>query len=752
MPKREATIEIPQFPVGPTSSRMVTPDQVFRRVLNLRATPEGGLRSVNVPLPWVPALAGGPPSGPVANPSPTLPFSYGRTHGIFHCRAMDGQRDILLLHTEGTDGGDTGEIWEWRGWAYHWKRLIGPTNAAIDAELQTPRVEDWPTQFVSTPTGVVIIPCRSRAYFYDGVRILPLGYDHAPGAPVGNGPQSSGQTWLSAIASVSTSVNDTGYAMDGLVGNIPSQVHPLFRYGRIGTIDTPGNVSTLSEDGEQDNTAQVMSYLKPYRTKGRVQWVDWWGNLSPLSGPSNDIVFSRQPSQVPDGILHPSKWVIPQCVQKQIAWSGVRPGPQGTIGRILFRNKDLENSGDVSFYEIPRDSSVNANAFATIPDNMSEMYPDNIPDGWLVNKPIEVMPFPTVKLADISMGVMFYANAAGDEGAVFWSLPGRWGTIGINNKLYPDPSGAKITGVKSVVNGCLFFTENSTFIVRRNDSGDGFRSEPVSTTIGCIAPSSIVTLRNGVTVWLGRDGFYAYANGEVSFVFGDHKWDATRFNMARLHKAVATFDPRSGEYRCWLSSDGRGKNNVCWTYDGVDWRERDEFCATGVCTTRDHRGLVVACGQLPGGTEGVFVQDSAGDPVACELTSAWIRSSRSMERASVRRIHLWLRETGAAPTSTDRIQVEVSRDYRNEVIGTATVETYPAVDMRTDGTNPDLWDTAQWADATWRQRRPYWAAADIDVGSCEVFRFKVTCTRGIEVLGVAVEEQPRESSGSQAYR
>ena len=95
--------------------------------------------------------------------------------------------------------------------------------------------------------------------------MAPLGYDHAPGAPVGLGPESTSSSWFPNDAIPAPGVNDGGYAFDGFTGFGVTNVHPILRYGRLGTVDVPGNISTLAEIDNKESESQVMGYLLPGR-------------------------------------------------------------------------------------------------------------------------------------------------------------------------------------------------------------------------------------------------------------------------------------------------------------------------------------------------------------------------------------------------------------------------------------------------------------------------------------------------------
>lgn len=760
MAKRPGQAELPPLQVGQTSTKFIAPDAAFWSVHNLTPTDEGGYISVRGPLPVVPADSGGNPNSS-ATTATSVPLTYGPTYGVFHARLQQGERDVLLLHTQN-------QIWEFNGWDRRWNVLVGPaaTLPIYEDTIPDPAISDYRTQFVATPTGVVIVPSFGRAYFYDGIRVLPLGYSRTPGPPSGLGPENSGGQFFPTDAQPLFGVNDAGYIVDGLWGgqySSPTSLEPYFRYGRIGTATTPGNVQTLTENDK----SQTMAYLEPGRWRAKVQWIDTWGNLSPLSPASNDVRVSRQPSEylTPTGVTNPYtlNWCNADMVRKQIAWDGISTGPDGTIGRNLFRTKDMVNSGSTEFYEVPRDASSNVQAFATIPDNASRFFPDNIPDTWLVNEAVDVVPVPMFRLAAMCFGRLFIGNVRGDPGVLMWSMPGRWGTFERAAKLYPDPTASAITGMHRVDGGLLVFTESGVYLVTPNADGTGFRSATVSSTIGCIAPQSIVTMRNGVTIWLGRDGFYGFSGGEPTFLFDQHRFHAKRFNKAVVHRSIAVFEHKTGQYRCWVPYESALSANLCFCYDGTSWHTRDDTTATGATVTADHRKLVIVSGTNTVDS-GVWVVDRGGDVLTAELITGWLRNLRSKDRSSIRFVWLWLRETGtytltAAPatpgspvtTVAGQIRVDVYRDYRSEIESTTYTQAY-AVEGGDGPAEPSFWDQASYGtEANWRHRRPYWARVSIDVPTCETFKIKLSCDNEIEILAISFDEMPRDAAGATAY-
>ena len=747
MANKSGSIEGPTLLVGPTSSRLFTPDEVFGVVANAYPTEEGSYRSIYLPSTILPASGGGAPSsGDAATHSP---LQYGPVHGIHHALLRGGERDVLLLHT-GT------QIWELRWWDRSWYPLIaeaGVSEAQVTWQPHEPKANPWGTQFVSTPTGVVIIPQNSRPYFYDGTVVAPLGFSEAPAPPVGLGPESTVSNWVSNAST--GGINDSGYVVHGLPGR-PGAMDEHMGGPRIGSLYSSDAIREAETDA-----SHAGGYLLPGRWRCRVQYIDIWGNLSPLSGESNDVSCQRQPSMYFDTIGSTSKWVTPDKARRQIAWDGISPGPQHTRGRILYRTKDLENSGDSNYYELPINAAAVPGAFATLPDRGTETYPDNIPDAWLVNRPLEVDPVPMFRLGELAFGRLWVANEEGDEGMLRPSEVGRWGTFPRGLKMYPDPRAAQITGLHAVDGGLLVFTEHSCFMVVENADGDGFRATTLSTTAGCVAPSSIATMRDGMTVWLGFDGFYGYRGGEVTFLFAHHRRWAKRFNSARYGFSSALYDHEAGQYQCWVPVDGSLQPNRRYKFDGQHWHH-DSFDGTvsmrGVCVTEDHRRIQIGCGTIASDT-GVWVLDRGGPVQTFTVRTGWIRAMRSNTKAHIRRVSLWLRETTSkSTTSSDNILVKVRRNWRAEVVDTHTVS--PSPDVHASRTyyepNPTFWPVTLGADQdnppVIRRRRPFWASVDINVSHAEVFQLAIKCPRSMEIMGLQISEVPSSDGGASARR
>ena len=757
------------------SGKFVLADNIASKISNMRPTEEGTLRSLRGPSPYLPYYpAFTPPSG-------VYPMQLmGLPRGLFHAIIKRYNRDILLL-----DSG--GNIFELHGWSHGWKPLIGTlAGVQIQADIVSDIRPRFPTQFEATDQGVIIVPREGRAYFYDGKCVAPLGYTEVPGPPTGHGPRSKedfvtfARLQRGAFVAPATYnsdkyiygeeidlgakegeadplLNNLDYAHDAQQG-FKTSMHKDFGVCRVGTVaPNPGDVG-------------VEGIVKDSRFRAAVQWIDRWGNLSPIGGQSDDVYITEQPSFTYSGdpsASPPTTAVGPgkvDLVLKQIAWTNIEPGPERTIGRVLCRTKDLNNSGTAKLFSLRAYAAEGGQNFATIPDNEATLFPDNVPDAWLFNNPPSPLPIPAFKLTRLAFGRHFIANIDAEDGLVRWSMPNKWGTFLPDDFIFPDATGKEITGLWRCKQGLLVFTSDSTYLVTPNDSGQGFRSQTISATVGCSAPSSLATLEDGTSVWLGRYGFYAFTGEGVRLISDPIARTINTLNQARLRQACAAVDLETGEYRCWVPQYSSRANTLCLIYDGVGWRERTDVTAASVCVTRDHRHYMLAAG-ISAGTfspappsppaysvwtldhENQAFVPNRGEAV---VETAWLTGLADKDRATPLTVYLWLRETKSKlavtpnfDSSSPTLTLEVARDWRETTIQTVTANLIPDDDVP-----PFYAETILGSGSSWVRRRPYWVRAMIYVPSCEVFKLRLKNKGDWEFLGLVFDEQPKKSGGA----
>jgi hypothetical protein len=727
------------------SSRIIAPEDMAGRILNMELTETGTLRSVVGPVEYHPATyndnGGSVPSA----------VSYGAPHhGLFHCKLQGGKRDILLAHF--VFAGGNASICAHRGQSLLWNRIIGPT-ASADYQTALPENGDRPnflTQFEATPNGVVIVPQGGRAYFYDGTTVAPLGFDATPAPPTPLGPRN-GKVWTATVRG--DIANLVGYVHSGQVDT------ETLGNNRLGSI--ANTLYDVTETGRKSNP--LGGALLEGEWRAAVQFVDHWGNLSPISGQSAPAQCHTQTNT---SKLAGTEDELAAAMKIQILWGDLDIGPPHTIARNLYRTRDLKNSGIPGLFWVSPNAASDPSTFATLHDNSCPIYPDNTPDTWLVARPfVDPDPVPTFRLCKQAFGRMWIANTLTQPGMLRPSEPGKWGTFPKGEEIFPDAGGAAITGLWTAGQGLLVFTETSTFLVTEGDNGTnaalgGFRAATLHPLVGCVSPDSIATLPNGLTVWLGREGFYGFDGEKVVLLSSDIKADIiSRINNTRRLRACAAVDPKMGEYRCWVPVDGSTTNNLCVIYDGQSWRERTDVKAAAVCTTRDHRQYMLALGTVDTGTDhpSVWVLDheakSTKTPAARDsiVETHWLRNTRAHRRASPMRVSVWFRET-----TSGQATVEVMRDWRESPTVSASG---PAPNLYTTEDPPPFWDTAAYGSSSynaltestqatgWVNRRPYWSKIDVHVPSCEVFRVRIKYQGDMEFVGISYEEADKHAGG-----
>jgi len=747
--------------LGPTlprveSGKILSPINVAGQIKNMYFTESGTLRSVWGPVEYVPSkyIDDQQASYTVTYPDPLL--------GIFHCRLKGGPRDVLLAHF-----GDY--IYEHQGWDAGeddrvWQRLIGP-KALVNPPVYAadfPENDSRPsflTQFEATPTGVVIVPQGGRAYFFDGRVVMPLGYSEIPGPPRGQGPLTKkGGT----ATEDEDSPNAGGYSHNGTYPD-NNQVMGSYRLGSIrNDMAFPPSVASRKIN-------VLGGILESSEWRCAVQFIDMWGNISPLSELSNPVRLDKQQNTV--RAVNNEADESSDRLRYQILWSSVPSGPDGTVGRILCRTRDLKNSGIPGIFEVRNYSTTGNLGFATMPDNTTSIFPDNIPDSWLIKEPVDPVPVPMFRLCRMAFGRLWIANWPGGEGVMRPSSPMFWGTFPKDEEIVPDPRGDAITAMWSTQFGLLAFTDTSTFLVLPNEKGDGFRAATLHSGVGCVSPDSIKTLPSGITVWLGRAGFYAYAGEKIEKISNPIEESVIRrLNKARALRSCAAVDERSGEYRCSIPVDGSAVNNLLVVFDGEGWRERDDVKVSAMCATRDHRNYTLALGEvsctntstgLPEDKTSVWVLDSTGkgvyEPIQREsvVETTWMQAAKSFNRNSPVRVRVWLRETTAGSLS-----VTVYRDWRKyPVLETAvSPELYPSDDP------PPFWDAATLGGSyedelrpnaegeeiplSWVNRRPHWVVADFMAPASEVYKLRFSYTGDWDFIGIMFEELAADAGGA----
>lgn len=748
------------FQIRGMSTRVVSPENVAGRIVNMVLTRQGTLRTVVGPAQYHPRVwtdnTGGSPVAGLGD-NYELPMD-----GIFHCRLGGNARDLTYYVGVIDDASEKYGVWVHRGWSRSWDYLIGNDSGADYTLDLSPGRGDRPTfltQFVATPGGVVIIPQNSRVMFHDGETVLPLGYDQAPSAPTPMGPAG---TFVNDGGTLADVANEGAYYVSG------RNMNRAFGSCRLGSIRN--NVIDIADATKKSNP--LGGVIEQGEWRGATQWLDLWGNLSPMSGESSAIILQKDDNLSKDRKKDEAE--LADRLRIQCGWRDLAIGPAGTIARIQGRTHDLLNSGIPGMYELPSYAADGTLRLATVPDNITTFVPDNIPDSWLLTPMTKVDPIPHFKLACLAFGRLWVGNVEGAPGLIRPSMPGRWGTFQTaDNVIYPDATGSEVTGMFAVAGGMLVFTETSTFLVTPSDDGQGFKASTLHSSVGCVAPNSIATLSNGLTVWMSREGFHAYDGQTIKDISFDIKDIIERVNTTWRLRACAAVDTTMGEYRVGIPVDGSAVNNLILVFDGADWKERSDVKMLACAVTRDERQLFLAAGlstvlTTATGQEtevaSIFVLDhderGAQQPVEHEalVETHWLRAEKSERRGSPQRVTIWLRET-----TSGQLTVEAMRDWRETpIIHTVQPGEPRAPTLYPNDDTPTFYGDVllgskrvepaqprgEKTPVAWRERRPYWTKVDVSIPSCEVFKVRIRYTGDMEFIGISYGELDAHGGGA----
>lgn len=648
------------------SGKTYAPDEFAFQVLNLQRTSDGTLAAVRGPCSYT-------------------PFEWpGSVYGVYHCSLDQGMRDVLLVRS-------SDKLYEQTGFS-----LTGAAFTRLHVDLTETASYKYPDQFCEVGGRVIWTNGIDSALIYDGYikrdvpngRLMTLGYDRAPNAPTVLGPSSS------PSGNFQRSVNDFGYS------------HP----GNIGTISS--DLTAISDTSSDSTIGMMLEGNWNYA----VQFEDAFGNLSPWSAMTSVRVLQEQTKTkfFKERTIFADTYkdlgdssVTYSDLQRQFWIEGITKGPDGTVARRIIRSGDTLHSG----YDM--------RLLARISDNVTTCWPDETADALLGPVAQNYLPTPTFKIMTPYGGGLAIGNTLANPGIVHFSDPGFPGSFRPERYIFPDPNGHEITGL-AVFNGSLLaFTTSNVYAIIEREAGV-YESKPLTSGIGCVAPSSIVSTAWGDLIWLGRDGFYSFNGEQVSYI-SDAIEDRLRLsNTAKLSRSVAVYNPTTREYVCAVPIPGSNIPNYIFVYDGVGWREQNHNRSyRSLCVTRDDRKYVLAASDY-GNENNVVVLDHETRDYASSIDSFKYRSRwLKIDGSGLTRFNAATIYIGFLESSSAKIRVNAYRNGRlDEII--ATGELTLMADDR-----PGPYSTSVIGTAKALSPRLFWRRFDMHLRSVDCFAFEL---------------------------
>ena len=660
------------------------------KIQNLETTLDGTLKSVTGPAALrITRRAGSLNPGDVAAAgAPTTQYwNTDRPHSIFHAGLQSGSASILLYRFGsklyrflGSHGGSA-----------------SPADEVILTGLSDPAVPLYPDQYV-TMNGQVIWTNgvdRAQIITYDGTA-GDLGYSKKPSAP---------QVFHPAKPSFEQSFlyfpNAWGYSWPGRIG-------------------TPGDILAGREGA-----------LLAGRWYYYVQYEDSYGNLSAFSARSEAVQLSSNQADPFSGATD----------KKDVS------NQEGSEIDDLTRRFLIKTAGDaplqtaaVHVYRTPDTFHVDATPrfLARIPGKSQVVFDDNYSDTELSDPWKPTVDVPIFRVACAHQGRLIIGNIPGDTGLVRRSETGFAGTFGEAEFVYPDTSGSEITALASHGGLLLAFTESCVYSL-----SDFANPIPLTRGIGCTAPRSIQSLRDGTLVWLGRDGFYGMTmTGAVTRVSAAiDKVMRREINRAMLRLAVSTVDAETGEYRCALTPAGSIYNRLLLCFDGTFWRRLDMgIHFADLTTTDDWRQYVVGVGTDVEKESDVTLTDGTGTEL--DFSRVFVLGHETKDYAPPSRQVVyrsaWMKSSadGLTPTNVRSMYIGLLDAWN----GTATIRIYrnsswkqyvTMDDLRLIGPDDgsgivtDIAGAAVIGAASAHEPRLYWREVPVDIRNANSWAFEV---------------------------
>lgn len=680
------------------SGLVYKPASIARRIVNLYVTPDGTLASVRGPCTYE---IGGK-------------IALGQVFGICHCSTLGGANDVLVVRAGST-------LYRHAGWNRTWEPVpVGANNDVTNGTLNTDDRQPFPDAMVAM-NGLIIwsngidrprlVDCRS-AY---GSRLAFLGFSDIPSRPLGLGPSSY-------MDNVEAGTDD-----------YPTTPPNWFGYSHRGRIGTIGD-EMLGQDGN----------LQAGSWQYAVQLEDDFGNRSPVSPLSNAVLVRTQ------SCSYDAAAAAPQAAQMKY----LRHNTTDDLTR-QFVAKGLDRADASIAYVLlhrtpdTRHYPADLHLLARIPGQGPICFPDNVPDGLLLGGPIpqDLHTTPKFRICWEYQGRLCAANTSSHPGSLWISEPGLPGTYQTKYRVEPDPTGAEVTGGFGANGANYVMTARSIFAV--SIQPDGLRAEPISRTIGCVAPGSIVAMPDGSMIWLGRDAFYQFDGQSVRKISDAIFPTVERINLGRAGRAVAQYDVRTAEYICAVPMDSSYGNNRILAYDPASkgWREQVHgITYRAMTTTNDHRAYLLAGGNI-GTDNDVYLLDHESRTYTPPLKTYRFESVElrvdpsGRRRGNIPTIYFGFVES-EIPTNAN------IRWYRDGRRVDPVDQEITLVDVDIDPTQS--WGTAVLGTSVYQTPKLFWRKADVGIIDCTSFRFDLTITEPahITLAGIVFDGNLTDHAGS----
>jgi hypothetical protein len=600
-------------------------------------------------------------------------ITFGEMFGIYHASLDNGMSDMLIVR-------DGELLRQHTGWNRTW--------ATIKTGLNSETRQKFPDQWATINNRIIWTNGISHPYVITSDSyVYPLGFDRAPTSPTALGPTSPDNQ---------------------IYDDYPPNYLGYSQHGHIGTV---GDAFA----GEAGNLQSGTWYYY-------YQYESIDGNLSPLSAASNSVDLKTQavrfnlPNKDTGNRLEDV-----DDLTRSFAVKGIFSADDWVAAVRVYRTQDT----------IHRDSTPRL--LDRVPAHNEMWLSDNLPDALLTQRtPAEnYIATPQFKLMCPYQGGLCVANTSANPGRIHLSEPGFPGTFISSRFIDPDPSGSEIYGVATYQGKLLAWTDHSMYEIV--EDAEGLRSNPISATVGCVAPGSIQTQVDGVLIWMSNRGFHTFDGSSVKDITSPIWFRYERLTKPRLGRCSSYIDPRTGEYVLAVPYDGAQKNNLHLIYDceAEGWREQDwNIYFSQFAVSRDHRRNIFAVGEDPVGSGAGGVLSSAFVLHAentlyspSNKTFRWESSELRLDPTGMQRFKLASIYVGFVESSPNTCLLTIYKDGRVDKTITQVVTLHDV-----DAEASWFYGTAVLGSDRLRTPKLFWRKIDVNCDDLQSFRFAVTVT------------------------
>jgi len=265
-------------------------------------------------------------------------------------------------------------------------------------------------------------------------------------------------------------------------------------------------------------------------------------------------------------------------------------GPKGTVGRFIYRTKNLAQTDEGNFYFV-----------AYIPNNKQTTYFDEKSDDELGSlAPNDgdsiTFPAPQCKFSATFKGCLFLDGGQADGTKLFYSEPLQLDTYKAPSILdLGTRKGGNITGLYTYYNQLLVFRDSAIDMVR-GDPASGFQLIPFAQGIGTKSPHTITFVPGVGVLFLGNDGVYSISGGldggatlSISNISNGIGTLLEKRAVDVLGQACAVYSPKYKEWQCYYPAFGTDNRimGIVYHIDSGYWSERERFSVGAVTTDFD---------------------------------------------------------------------------------------------------------------------------------------------------------------------